>query len=515
MLMLNNGQMGHSKINQIFSRRLKMINPAWQIRHHKKKPSFSRFQLKCVRNMRFKLLTLQSINRVYSTKGLNCILTLLLAATIDFCISRSTETIKSFHIQKGVRKTKNMITPIWKLLAAFAITISVLSGNAVAREFVVANTYANEVNAAVAYSRLNQQFLVVYAQPWGGNFGIKICFQMLDAAGNRTGGRRTIFSSANHWYGFRPWISVVYNKYLGRYLIAWNWMDRKGDKWAIYTTKISFTGRLERGPLKVIESRNHLKQPNLIYNSRRHNFVLAWQQSGSGSNMYSIYATNLSLSGTYKYNKIIKLSDVAGSHENPKLAFNREQNQIFATWEHWWPGSGHRRIRGCILTGDASRASRSIYLEYRGNRPNVVYNTATGLYLVVWKAAENGDSVIEGRHLRPYGMAYTLSYPFMLANKRVGAPDIVYNSGNEEYMMVFDRVYPYSSEVDRDIYGSVFFDLGESKDEFIIYDQSYWTKDEYRPRIAYNENRDEYLVIWQHKYGPNDVDIHGRIIAPN
>ena len=138
---------------------------------------------------------------------------------------------------------KTIIISLASILVLSACTF-LMDGIAEAKEIVVASSYLNELNAVTAYSRSSNEYLVVYARPWRGNFGINICVQRLDSAGKRIGGPLIIFSSTDHWVGFRPQICIAYNQYLSRYLVGWNWHQRSNEKWAIYTAKINFLGNL-------------------------------------------------------------------------------------------------------------------------------------------------------------------------------------------------------------------------------------------------------------------------------
>ena len=203
-------------------------------------------------------------------------------------------------------------------------------------------------------------------------------------------------------------------------------MDRSGSRWAIYTAIICFDGSLEYGPVKILETGRHLKRPELVYNSRNREMILFWQQSQGRNNYYDIFARNL-YDGTSQYSKNIKVSNITGSHENPALVFDQENNQIFVVWEHWWLGSGNRRILGAIVKGSASVTS--MLLAQNGFHPRVAWDSVRGDYLAVWNSVKSGSQVIEGAYVSPStGYDTTVCFktePFVLARGQVGNPDTV------------------------------------------------------------------------------------------
>jgi hypothetical protein len=325
-----------------------------------------------------------------------------------------------------------------------------------------------------------------------------------------------IFSSGDHVSDILPKVSIAYNKYTSRYVVAWNWMYDDGRS-AIFAAEIGPFGGLERGPLAVVVSSKpwDLLLPAIVYNPVRHNFLLVWSQPTSPNRLSNVFAANLGISGLYRQGQTNRLTWDSGSHKQPTLVAHDRFDQILAVWNN----SGYR-IYGALISGDASRSRVPFEIADRGSNPSVAYNETSGLYLVVYHVSENGESAIKAQHIRPYeNLGYTRSYEFVLAKSTdfrnpVEHPDVAYNTRYNEFMMVYDQVFSQtSSGTDRDIRAALFYDLGGALEDLSVYDTRYWTKDEYEPSVAYNVDRNEYLVVWSHRYAANDLDVHGRIVG--
>jgi hypothetical protein len=148
-------------------------------------------------------------------------------------------------------------------------------------------------------------------------------------------------------------------------------------------------------------------------------------------------------------------------------------------------------------------SSALVSWEYDQIHASLANNSLYGGYLAVWEDHHWGygaDWDIYGRLIDsngvPSGSDFGISYD---GSQQRQAPDVAYNSNNNEYLVVYE--YTYSS-VDHDIYAQRVAANGSLiGGNFAVESPSDYDAN---PAIAYNSTRNEYLVVWQRKVGADE-----------
>ena len=136
---------------------------------------------------------------------------------------------------------------------------------------------------------------------------------------------------------------------------------------------------------------------------------------------------------------------------------------------------------------------------------------ASSYYLVVWDSYRSGPGSgttgrdIYGLRVQTNGTLWAYPIAICTANGAQHAPDLAYNSSSGHFLVVW---YDYRSGLP-DIYGQLVDSFGNLIGSEIAICTA--TGSQYYPRVAYNSDDNEYLVVWQdHRVAG---EIYGRRIS--
>jgi hypothetical protein len=278
----------------------------------------------------------------------------------------------------------------------------------------------------------------------------------------------------------------------------------------------------------------------VAYNSVYNEYLVVWEgddnTGGLVDNEAEIFGQLLSATGGGVLTNDFRISDVGGTGNatyganRPDVAFNSTYNQYLVVWSADDPVDGvvdgELEIWGQVLDADGgglwdndfriSSNGGSGNAVYDAESPAVVYNPSRDEYLVVWQGDHNTGGMVDNEYeiwaQRVYSTGILIG-----ANERMSdmggtgdalfnafQPDVVYNSGDFEYLIVWygddnagglvdDEFEIYGQRTDEDLVGvgandARVSDMGGTGD--LLYDA-------FHPSVAYNSVRNEYLVVWQ------------------
>ena len=173
-------------------------------------------------------------------------------------------------------------------------------------------------------------------------------------------------------------------------------------------------------------------------------------------------------------------------------------------------------IYGQILDGQGSVISAVTPIalgggEERGH-PAVAYNSASNEFLVVWEQTYLGqDWDIRGLRLTATGVPIGGSFPVAARSNLERQPDVAYNSARNEYLVVWKQVVGEGDSAMPDISGQRLNALGEAVgSDFPI---TFSAVEEAWPRLDYDSNGNQYLVVWQEPGAGTDVNVRGQRVS--
>ncbi len=295
--------------------------------------------------------------------------------------------------------------------------------------------------------------------------------------------------------------------------------------------------------------------PSVAYNSTDDQYLVVWHgdapQGGTvAAGEFEIFGQilgyegdNLVELGTNDFQ--ISVQGEAGNPaidaENPVVVYNSTDNQYLVAWQAE-AVDGEYEIFGKILKADGTAAVDTFQISNAGVpgiaaqdaiNPAAAYNAKLNEYLVVWEADSLGDNLeeIHGERISASGTLMgaddtRISQTGPEDNVQFFAtqPDVVWNSQNNEYLVVFEAVVSHgNSDYEMEIFGQrLVFDadgnLIESGTDFRISDtgdEQDRQRDASEPKAAYDSLKNRYFVVWTgDDIGLNEeFEIYGQFVS--
>jgi hypothetical protein len=337
---------------------------------------------------------------------------------------------------------------------------------------------------------------------------------------------------------------VAYNKDDNEYLVVWegNGLSGAGLQTAreIFGQRINGATGAEIGSdFRISNMSDNGKglsagSPQVVYNSTAHEYLVVWHGSGlinTPDKFFEVYGQRLSRTGaevggdfriSHTTDKGKVNTNFVRASTSADVAWNSADNQYLVVWS----GMGQPEdvvkleVYGQLLTSGGEAVGKNFRisdttdqgLNIHASAPKVAYNSANNQFLVVWSGGfkEAYRTEIWGQGLTAKGGAlgagkgdFRISQLNTSAgsNRQAGSPDVVYNSSNNEYFVVFDaRGLPGEAESGAsEIYGQRIDAaklLETGPQDFRISNTVGTGNEADMPRVAYNSLDKEYLVIW-------------------
>jgi len=302
--------------------------------------------------------------------------------------------------------------------------------------------------------------------------------------------------------------AVAFNNTSDEFLVVWEEYYWKGIKvWGITGQRISENGNHIGETFPVVGDFFHLfTNPHLVYNPSAHEYLLVWEHYEHESDDHHIYARRLSSNGAAIGSDIHIAADTSKFECNPQVAYNPTDNEYFIVWQERNIPIGYeyclKKISGQRLssTGSLLGSHISILDEFTDQLyPAVAFNSAQGHYLIVWqehKLDGSGETDIYGQRIGRTGAHVGGKIAVSTYVRDQIKPRLAYNNKANEFLVVWEDHQGKWGE-DRDIYGQRVTAGGIPQGgNFLIS----WEGNDLRfhPDIAYNPWIDEYLVTWEH-----------------
>lgn len=242
-------------------------------------------------------------------------------------------------------------------------------------------------------------------------------------------------------------------------------------------------------------------------------FLVVWQDSRHEN--WDIYGQRVSHEGTLTGDELT-ISTAPSEQYYPALAYGDKylivwQDHRQGDWDVYGrcipsAGSGHR-------SPEEEQGDSFPITTAPGNqeRPDVVYNSVEDEFLVVWQDYRLGNWDIYGRRISGQCSPLDDEFPVSQESTRQWYPALAYNSGANQYLAVWwdNR----NATTGGDIYGRRLSSDGEllSADFPISTAQGL----QRYPGVAYSNFDNEYLVVWEDYRNPTSTafDIYGQRVT--
>ncbi len=360
------------------------------------------------------------------------------------------------------------------------------NGDEVIPEFQVSNAGEGEANpetfsaqeVGVAYNSTDDEFLVVWDQdhPTGLDANADHVFgQRIDAATGDKIGDPFLISDETLWARTSD-SAVTYNSTDNEYLVVWRGSPTNFDH-EIRGQRISPTTGSELaggnftvsgmgdGELNPEDFKSY--DPAVAYNATDNEYLVTWPGELVSDGRREIFGQRLSGSGVEIGTDDFQISELSSGETTPtdfdnfgaRIAYNSKDNEYFVVWE-WGETTVDNEIYGQRIqpiTGSEKVGTSSFQISDMGSAEAMpknfnadgawpVYNVNTDEILIVWNGDESTDEEFEVFGQRVDGSGGPIGSMFQIStmgpdgdvNFTADSPTLAYNSQRNEYLVVWE-----------------------------------------------------------------------------
>jgi|GEM_PF-1660098 len=319
--------------------------------------------------------------------------------------------------------------------------------------------------------------------------------------------------------------AIAYNIQNNEYLSVWQSKGPSSDNWQICGQVVLDTGSVPDNRDFCLLTSADQQFPALAYNSNNCQYLVVWQDARNsdpyGWDVYGqlISCTPEPMSSPFPF-FTLPPPGRAKDQRHPAVAYNSRDDEYLAVWQdrlcRYWPYDTADDIYGWRVDGEGKLKGKVISIsiatdcesdERVQQDPAVAYNSQDNKYLVVWEDDRHGNWDIYGQLLSAAGEPLGGNFPIIDIDTGQRFPALAYNDQDNLYLVVWqDNRYG-----NWNIYGRRVFSDGTKGSDFRI---SLSAGTEQIPAVAYNSQDNECLVVWQDKRNGGE-DIYGQRVGSN
>ncbi len=278
----------------------------------------------------------------------------------------------------------------------------------------------------------------------------------------------------------------------------------------IYGQRLSSQGEFLGSSFPLVTTPVFQTYPAAAYDGLQ-SYLVVWQDDrNAAATNYDIYGQIMDVGGTLP-GVNFPISTAASDQHFPAIASDT-RDKFLVVWQDSRQGSwdiyGQLVSNGGILSGDdfeiSTAASDQCFPALAYN-----YNSDRDKYLIVWQDHRNGDWDIYGRCIFPDGEQGD-SFPITIARDNQERPDVVYNSTNDEFLVIWQDY----QDANWDIHGRRI--SGQCSPIDVEFAVSQEPARQWYPALAYNSDESQYLAVWwdNRDAAAAGGDIYGQRLSP-
>ena len=224
-------------------------------------------------------------------------------------------------------------------------------------------------------------------------------------------------------------------------------------------------------------------------------------------------------------NQLMISNETSLEELSPAVAYNSTRREYLAVWYNDRPGNDD--IRAQRMAWDGKLLGHPFYVSAAGEGidrryPRVAYNSISDQYLVVWEHQEissgysilgrrvsGAGEVLDASDLEIRGAGINLYTP--------AKPAVAYAYTSDKYLVVWEETW-HPLPINTSIVGQVVLATGALEGNLISISQDLGGYFRTNPDLAYNVERNEYLVAWEQldpDANPELTDIYIRRVTGN
>lgn len=334
----------------------------------------------------------------------------------EIAISRASSTQQSPAV--AYNETNNEYLVVWHDYRNYASSGSDIyaqrvsgSGALLGGNFPVSAQAANEALPGVAYNAANNEHLVVWE---AGGSSADIKGRRVSGSGALLGGEIAVATASGAQY--EP--DVAYSYVNNEYLVVWD--DHRAADSHVYGRRVSNAGALLGGEIQVSTDLGYQRESSVAYDGTVNEYLVVWGQyywGGSGNS--DIYGQRVSGGGTLQGGNFA-ISNAPGAQSTPAVsyAFFALIGEYLVTWSDSRAGGdsniyGQRVSSAGALVGGEFPISTAPGDQYR---PAIAYYGDDREYLVVWQDLRDATlGEIYGQRVSNEGALLGGNFPISVA----------------------------------------------------------------------------------------------------
>jgi hypothetical protein len=265
------------------------------------------------------------------------------------------------------------------------------------------------------------------------------------------------FSAANS--------AAAYDSDAGRHLVVWSMENVADNKWDVYGRFVDGAGQPAGGQFEIARSRGAgdvgggAFDPRVVYNPKRHEFFVVWcADDSSVDDDYEIWGQRLGTSGDLLGGRILISTMGLGSKDYnavyPQLAYNSRRDEYFVVY--WGRNSSMpdraEDVWARRVTGSGQPIASDVRVSSTRNRASwstVAYNSVDDEYLVAFIGNDEDDPDKQ----RAFVQRLTGDAALVGPNRRIQTseeshkPAVAYNADRNEYLVAWPSTTPQDTEI--------------------------------------------------------------------
>ena len=366
---------------------------------------------------------------------------------------------------------------------------------------VVSDAAANQRRPGIAYIAQTDEYLVVWEDARTGE-DAQIRARGLSTLGAPIGDEIVVNTSTSD--ATRPRIACGGD----RCVIVWS--QETTETLAVYARAYSAAGSALTLPMLLSPPANKANMPDVAYDSKADRYLAVWteQHVATGWDIMGQVLSN----GLTPVGASATVSAAPGDQDQPRAAYGKPSNRYAVVWQDRRSGA-NADVYGQILasTGQVQAAAFPLFTGSSDDgTPAIAASDIEDQFLVSYET----ERVVgySGNYLRAstFTGAGVITGPFTLRVWTGGRWSLamVHRAGSDEYLAVWaDRALGPNQDIvaqrirsNRTLAGTAFFVCVARKGQET-------------PAIAYNPDGDQYLVVWSDFRSGVDYAIYGRLLS--
>lgn len=267
------------------------------------------------------------------------------------------------------------------------------------------------------------------------------------------------------------------------------------------------------GPEQIISAQDFDEyHPHIAYNSNHNEYLVVWHDV-SPFQSRAIMGKRIDIDGATIAEFTIAFEDAPPrDNAQPTVAYDPVNDLYLVAWVRDYSGDGSDwDVYGRIVpwNGPVSGHTQFAICAFSSNQwnPHVAFAGTQGDFMVTWwnEYYNSVHSYISAQRISSAGALTGGTFTVTSANEERVGPDIAYNQARNEYLIVYQRM----DDVAGNIYGVRMTATGAilGGGDFAI---AAWPDPETAPRVSASRVADEWAVVWQSDIPGNMKEIYAR-----